>query len=268
MQTQDITKGYQNVDNSQTEFLKKFLEDVSQLPSILESFKTQLNWMDIKPGHQVLDIGCGIGVQAVEMAKLVGATGKVVGTDLSKAMMEIAESSYAASGLPLQFSVADALKQPFADETFDSVRTERVLMYIKDTPAAFTEFKRLLKPKGRLVIFDTDWDALVIAHHDKSLTRKIVRYVSDSFPNGRVGGELFHYFKKFDFKEIKVKPVSYTGPFFGITKRICEGVLQTGVAENVFTQQEITDWWSVLEQDAKANKFFASYAGFIVAGTK
>lgn len=268
MEKQDIIKGYQSVDNSQTEFLKKFLADVSQLPDILESFEMQLKWLDIQPGDQVLDIGCGIGVQAKEMAKRVGENGKVTGTDLSAAMIEIASSSFASSGLPLEFKVADALHQPFADETFQRIRTERVLMYIKDTAAAFTEFKRLLKPNGKLVVFDTDWDALVIAHSDKPLTRRIVRYVSDSFPNGRIGGELFHYFKDYGFREVKVKPVSYSGPFISITKRICEGVLQTGIASHVFTAAEINDWWEVLEKNAKANKFFASYAGFIVTGIK
>jgi ubiquinone/menaquinone biosynthesis C-methylase UbiE len=268
MEKQDITKGYQNVDSSQTEFLKKFLEDVSQLPHVLESFEMQVQWLDIQPGNHVLDIGCGIGVQAKAMAKLVGADGKVVGTDLSATMVDIAKSSFQASGLPLEFHVADALRQPFADESFDCLRTERVLMYIKDTPAAFTEFKRLLKPGGRLVVFDTDWDALVIAHPDKALTRRIVRYVSDSFPNGRIGGELFHYFKDNGFKNVKVKPISYTGPFFSLTKRICEGVLQTGIMQHVFNAAEISEWWAVLEKDAKTNRFFASYAGFIVAGIK
>ncbi len=87
-------------------------------------------------------------------------------------------------------------------------------------------------------------------------------------PNGRIGGELFHYFKKYEFKEIKVKPVSYTGPFFGLTKRVCEGVLQTGISESIFSQDEITQWWEELEQNSKTSRFFASYAGFIVAGTK
>jgi SAM-dependent methyltransferase len=268
MEKQDIAKGYQNVDASQSDFLKKFLEDVSKLPDILECFSHQLKWMDIKPGDQVLDIGCGIGVQAMEMAKCVGSEGKVYGTDLSAAMIDIAKSSSASSDLPLEFMVADALQQPFADSAFDCIRTERVLMYIKDTPRAFREFKRLLKPGGRLVVFDVDWDALVIAHADKALTRKIVRYVSDSFPNGRIGGELFHFFRQNHFKDIKVKPFSYTGPFLGITKRICEGVLQSGIAQNVFTEAEIAAWWKVLEDDSKANKFFASYTGFIVAGTK
>lgn len=268
MQKQDITKGFKNVDTSQSEFLKKFLEDISKMPHVVESFQLQLKWLDIQPGHHVLDIGCGIGVQAKEMAAFVGREGKVIGTDLSASMIDMAKSNVSSSDLPLEFMVADALHQPFPDQSFDCIRIERVLMYIKDTEAAFTEFKRLLKPGGRLLIYDTDWDALIIAHPDKALTRRIVRYVSDSFPNGRIGGELFHYFKDNGFKQVKVKPISYTGPFFEVTKRICEGILQTGIAQGAFTQEEISKWWEILELDSKTNRFFASYSGFIVVGNK
>ncbi len=267
MQNQDIIRGFQNAD-TQAEFLKNFLEGVSKQPHVRESFEIQTALLDIHEGDQVLDIGCGIGVQAKEMAVLVGKAGMVTGTDLSTAMIDIAQNSTASSGLPLRFMVADAVHQPFANESFDCLRTERVLMYIKDTAAAFTEFKRLLKPGGRLVIFDTDWDAMMIAHTDKALTRKIVRYVSDSFPNGRVGGELFHYFKDYGFADVKVKPFSYTDKHLDVTKKICEGVLQTGVSEGVFTASEISEWWQVLKQDLKDDKFFASYACFIVSGTK
>ncbi|MES2620054.1 MAG: methyltransferase domain-containing protein [Bacteroidota bacterium] len=268
MEKQNIISGFLNVDNTQPEFLKNFLEEVSKRQHVRESFEIQLGLLEIHEGDQVLDIGCGIGVQAKEMAALVGKTGMVTGTDLSTAMIDIAQNSTATSGLPLKFMVADAVHQPFVSESFDCLRTERVLMYIKDTAAAFTEFKRLLKPGGRLVVFDTDWDAMMIAHTDKALTRKIVRYVSDSFPSGRVGGELFHYLKDNGFKDVKVKPFSYTDRQLDVTKKICEGVLQTGVSEGVFTANEIAAWWEVLKQDLKNDKFFASYSCFIVSGTK
>lgn len=146
-------------------------------------------------------------------------------------------------------------------------------MYIKNIEAVFTEVKRLLKPGGKFIVFDFDWDALVITHPDKTLTRKIVRYISDSFPSGRIGSELYHRFKQTGFKSIKVQPFSYSGEpdidntGFDLTKKICEGVLQTGVVNNVFSQKEITDWWHVLEADAKQGNFFASYQGFIIVGT-
>ena len=81
MEKQNLTTGFQNVDNAQHQFLIKFLEDAGAFPSVLEGFEMQLKWLDIKEGYHVLDVGCGIGLQAQSMAKLVGAEGKVAGTD-------------------------------------------------------------------------------------------------------------------------------------------------------------------------------------------
>jgi SAM-dependent methyltransferase len=270
MEKQNVTTGFQNVDNSQYQFLIKFLEDVGASPPVVEGFQLQLECLDIKEGDHVLDVGCGIGLQAQSMAKLVGAGGSIVGTDLSNMMIEIARGRTASSNLPVEFFTADAAAQPFPDQSFDCVRTERVLMYIQDTQAVLKEFKRLLKPGGKVVIFDFDWDATVIPHRDKALTRKIVRYASDSFPNGRIGGELFHQMRNAGFKNVNVKPFCYSGNsdiLKDITKRIYDGILQTGISNNIFMQTEIANWWEALDKDGEEGNFFASYQGFIVGGT-
>jgi ubiquinone/menaquinone biosynthesis C-methylase UbiE len=273
MNTKNLIAGFQNADESQCAFLIKFLEDVGQLPLVLECFNLQLALLKLKKEYHVLDIGCGIGIQVQAMAEIVGTAGKVTGTDISSTMIEIAKSRLAASNLSVEFFVSDALKQPFASHSFDCIRAERVLMYIKNIEAVFTEIKRLLKPGGKFIVFDFEWDALVIAHPDKTLTRKIVRYISDSFPSGHIGSELHRRFKQTGFKNIKVQPFSYSGETdignigLELTKKICEGALQTGVVNNVFTQKEIADWWQILEADAKRGDFFASYQGFIAVGT-
>jgi SAM-dependent methyltransferase len=271
MEKQNVTTGFQNVDNAQHQFLVKFLEDVAAFPVVAEEFQLQLKWLDIKEGDHVLDVGCGIGLQAHAIAKLVGANGKVAGTDLSNLMIEIARERTASSNLPLEFFTADAVAQPFPDQSFDRIRTERVLMYIKDTQTVLGEFKRLLKPGGKVLIFDFDWDAMVIPHRDKTLTRKIVRYASDSFPNGRIGGELYLHMRKAGFKNIRIKPSNYSGEghlLLDVTKRIYEGILQTGISNNIFTQAEIDDWWRTLDEKAQEGNLFLSYQGFTVSGTK
>lgn len=270
MAKQNVSAGFQNVDNAEHQFLAKFLEDVAALPPVVEGFEFQLKWLDIKEGDHVLDIGCGIGLQALSMAKLVGPTGRVAGTDLSNLMIEIAKSRTATSNLPLEFFTADAMAQPFPDQSFDRIRTERVLMYIQDTQAVLAEFKRLLKPGGKVVIFDMDWDAMVIAHRDKSLSRKIVRYTSDSFPRGRVGAELYLQMKNAGFKDIKVKPSSYSGTsdiMRDVTKRVFEGILQTGISKEIFTEAEISDWWKAFNEDGSEGNLFVSFQGFIISGT-
>lgn len=271
MEKQNLTTGFQHVDHSQHQFLVKFLEDVSAFPVVAKGFELQLEELDIKNGDHVLDVGCGIGIQAQAMAKLAGESGRVVGTDLSNVMIEIAKSRAASSNLPLEFFTADATAQPFPDQSFNCIRTERVLMYIKDTQAVLAEFKRLLKPGGRVVIFDFDWDAVVISHDDKTLTRKIVRYASDSFPRGRIGGELFAQMRNAGFTNVRVKPYSYSGSnkvIQDITKRIYEGILQTGISTNVFTQEEIDGWWKAFDKSAEEGNLFVSFQGFIVSGNR
>jgi len=267
MNDHDITTGFQRVDSSDSDFLIRFLEDAHRFPSIYESFQTQLRVLDLKPGHQVLDVGCGIGDRAADMAKLVGPEGRAVGTDLSTAMIDASRKRHGNSGLPLEFHNANATEQPFPENSFDRIRTERVLLYVKDTLGAFNEFRRLLKDDGMLLVVDFDFDAQVFAHKDKALTRKIVEYISDSFPTGRIGAELFGHFKDFGFRDVQVQGVTYIYTV-DFAKRVCAGTIQTGVKEGVFGADEIADWWAALEQDERNGRFFSAVEGFIVAGRK
>jgi ubiquinone/menaquinone biosynthesis C-methylase UbiE len=128
-----LSTSFQNADSSDINFLTKFLEDANRLPSIAASFKKQLELLDLEPGQTVLDVGCGIGDRAAEMAEIVGSTGKVCGTDLSGLMVDVSRRRNEGNGLSLEFYVASAVEQPFPDNSFDCVRTERVLMYLPDS---------------------------------------------------------------------------------------------------------------------------------------
>ena len=264
---QNITAGFQNVDKSDTDFLIQFLDDANRFPSIVASFRTQLELLDLKSGDNVLDIGCGIGDRAAQMAEIVAPNGKVVGTDLSSVMVEASKNRHADRGLPVEFHVATACEQPFPDGSFDCIRTERVLMYLEDPTQAFRESRRLLKDGGRLLVVDFDWDALVFAHKNKALTRRIVEFISDSFPSGRVGADLFGIFKNFGFQGIAVRPIAYLCPL-EFTKRVCVGIIQDGVDGGVFDETEVADWWAALEQDERDGIYFMAFEGYIVAGTK
>ena len=267
MQNQDITEGFQHVDQSQTDFLIKFLEDVHRCETVQEGFAKQLAWLNIQPGQHVLDMGCGIGDQAFTMAKLAGKTGSVTGTDISIAMITMARHRHETTDLPLQFLVAPAAQQPFADASFDIIRTERVLMYLKDIEEVFTEYTRLLKPGGKLLVFDVDWNALVLPHADKQLARRIVEFISDSFPSGRIGAELFVHFKNSGFIDIQIRPHGYMHNL-ELTKRIIGGIIATGVDHSVFTTDEANGWWAELERADRAGQFFSCFQGFMVMGTR
>ncbi|WP_312397016.1 methyltransferase domain-containing protein [Chryseobacterium sp.] len=271
MEQQSIIAGFQQVDHSQHQFLMKFLEDVADQSVVKQSLELQIKLLDAKPGDHLLDVGCGIGIQAKRIAEEVAPTGKFVGTDMSNVMIELAKERTADLNLPIEFYLAEAGSQPFPDESFDGIRTERVLMYISDTQKVFQEFMRLLKPGGRLVVFDFHWDGSLISHKDKVLTRKIIQYTTDSFPNGYLGTDLHRQLRNVGFQNINIQPYNYSGTngiLFELIKRAYGGILQSGVENGTFTQHEIDNWWQALEDDAETGNFFVSLAGIIAYGIK
>jgi ubiquinone/menaquinone biosynthesis C-methylase UbiE len=102
----------------------------------------------LKPGDRVLDIGCGTGLNFRDIAKAVGPTGLVVGTDLSHGMLSEVE------GRPnLRLVQAAASQEVFRPGSFDAILSTYVISTILDEEI-LGPLCRALKPGGRLVIAD------------------------------------------------------------------------------------------------------------------
>ena len=103
----------------------------------------------IGPGNRVLDVGCGPGNLAAAAATR-GAL--VVGTDLSQAMVALAQSRHPR----LEFRQADAERLPFPDSSFDAVVANLLIPHLPRPEPALAELARVLKPQGRLAV--SMWD--------------------------------------------------------------------------------------------------------------
>ena len=143
---------------------------------------TYLGLLDIAAGERVLDVGCGSGAVTREIARRVGSHGLAVGLDPSPALLAVARKLAQETGFGdhVEFREGDALRLPFPDSSFDAVVCVTVLSHVPRGEAAIPELVRVLRPGGRLGIFDLDTDMTAFTHPDRVLTRRIVAAASDA----------------------------------------------------------------------------------------
>ncbi|MGX7677649.1 demethylmenaquinone methyltransferase [Jatrophihabitans sp. DSM 45814] len=103
--------------------------------------------LGLRPGQWVLDVAAGTGVSTAELAK---SGANAVASDFSLGMLRAGHKRGDRKHLP--FVAADALHLPFADQAFDAVTISFGLRNIVDVPGALAEFRRVVKPGGRLVV--------------------------------------------------------------------------------------------------------------------
>jgi ubiquinone/menaquinone biosynthesis C-methylase UbiE len=113
----------------------------------------------LQPGDAVLDVGCGTGTLAMEVARRVGRAGRagrVAGVDPSPEQIARARSKAAGRHVPIEFQIGVIEQLAFPDQTFDVVFSTLMMHHLPQSlkRQGLTEIARVLKPGGRLVLAD------------------------------------------------------------------------------------------------------------------
>jgi ubiquinone/menaquinone biosynthesis C-methylase UbiE len=151
------------------------MERMYSSPPIVAQRAWTRSALALKPGERGLEIGCGVGFLACEMAREVSPDGRIACIDNSPAMIAAARARAEREGVAerMQFSLGDAVQLVFPSASFDFVVAVQVYLYVSEIERALAEAARVLRPDGRMVIVDTDWDSCVWLTGDRERHKRI-----------------------------------------------------------------------------------------------
>jgi ubiquinone/menaquinone biosynthesis C-methylase UbiE len=248
-----------------------YLQQTARLLSEVKQHSYAL--MRIQAGQKILDVGCGIGTDTVQLARLVGPSGHVMGIDASGTMIAEASRSAAERGSSMwtNHELGDAASLRFETGSFDACRSERLFQHLWRPQQALTEMVRVTKTGGWIVVLDTDWGTLSIDSPELQIERKLARFLAESFlPNGYSGRQLRRLFKDQKLEEISVEMIPLyvthyaTARALGQFDELEEQAINAGIVNN----NDLRHWHQILQQADDDDVFLGSVSMFLVAGRK
>ena len=246
-----------------------FLEDRARCPDQAQVNAALRDVVAGQPGEHVLEVGCGSGALSRLVAPDLRPSGEMVGVDVAPDMIAAARQ-YAVADSSLRFEVASGEQLPFDEATFDVAFAARLLLHVADPVVVVREMARVVKPGGRVVLLDWDWETIAVDHPDRALTRRLLNWRCDNHGGDNWSGrKLLGHAAAAGLGNLSVFPVTTvardeSAALTGTLWRAAEVARERGG----ITSQEYDAWVSELKHRIAAGRFLASIVYFIVRGER
>ncbi len=265
-----LSSGFSKVDSSQDPCVfTSCLQTLCSLPDFQDYKKKSFQRLDLREGSRILEVGCGLGQDAMAIAQMIGKKGNVIAVDSSRKMIDAASKGLLEAD-SVRLCLADACNLPFRDSTFDGARADRVLQHILDPRRAFAEMVRTVKDKGRVVVYEPDWGTFIISPGQKEICRTMTQLFGDTFPSGWIGRQLPGFFREEGLEKIQIEAKAFFTEDLYLAVQIFDLVNNAHRAESMgyVSLSQAEGWLGELREADKQDRFFCSVMGFLVSGEK
>jgi len=247
-----------------------FLEERSQAPDMRKINQVFCGIVAARPGERLLEIGSGSGVLSRLLAPSLQPGGSIAGVDISPEMTveakRLALMEGSGSGIAFLNGAAESL--PYQQASFEAAIAARMLLHVSDPEAIIFEMKRVVKPGGRLVVMDWDFDTVTIDHPNRELTRRLLHWRCDHHGgNNWSGRQLWRLMKSANLQDCTIHPQMSIvhDEADGLTQSLWRAAQVAGTA-GAISPSEQQAWINDLKHDLENGTFFASIVYFIVKG--
>ena len=239
-------------------------------PDVVAQREQFVRGLEPQAGDRVLDVGSGPGFLAAAIAEIAGSSGAVCGVDVSEPLLAVARD-YCAHQSWVEFHQADATQLPFPDHTFDAVISTQVLEYVRDVEAALTEMHRVVRPAGRAVIVDTDWDSIVWHSPDRERMNRILAAWEQHAADSHLPRTMADKLRCAGFSVESQQTIPLFNPRYDpntFSNRLIDLIVPFVTDRNGITRDEAEGWAQALRQAGGRGDYFFSLNRYLFVAKK
>jgi ubiquinone/menaquinone biosynthesis C-methylase UbiE len=226
--------------------------------------------LKLQPGQRWLEVGSGSGALCRMAALCLLPDGRLVGVDIDRGIVAISRGllNTVTRLNCLDVLPADGQELPFSTGSFDGAFAARLLLNSDHPDEVLQEMFRVVRPEGRVLAMDWDFETFVVDHSQKELTRRILLWRADNYgSNSWSGRQLFARFRSAGLERVRLKTVVTAGyseedALPDALRRAAAAALTAGA----LSKDEHDGWVGEIQRRLAAKTFFASIIYYIACG--
>jgi ubiquinone/menaquinone biosynthesis C-methylase UbiE len=225
--------------------------------------------LELAPGHVALDLGCGPGYVAAQIARVVGPSGRVHALDVNAEFVARARAVAAEIGVEKRVDVHHLTGErlPLPDAACDRALAKNVLEYVPEVEATLRELHRVLKPGGMLTAIDSDWAFVVVEPLAPDEVRELFAAAAPAFRQPFIGRKLRAAFRRAGFRDVQVDVVASTDEK-GFLRPVVENMLGYARKFGTLSEARCAELRARVEAALASGEYLAVLPQFIVRGAR